>query len=64
LQRRTAEKKGVNWRRMSDQILNSDVYAEKELVENKSVVYPDCKGTHQFATLNNYCIASVADLFR
>lgn len=64
MQRRTAKKNRVNWRRMLDQILNSDVYVEKELVENKSVVYLDCKGTHQFATLNNYCIASIADLFR
>ncbi|KAG0628567.1 hypothetical protein M758_1G036200 [Ceratodon purpureus] len=37
----TAEKNGVSWRGMSDEILASDVYAEKELVENKSVVYPD-----------------------
>jgi hypothetical protein len=28
---------------MSNELLASDVYAEKELVEDKNVVYPDCK---------------------
>ena len=28
---------------MSNEFLASDVYAEKELVEDKNVVYPDCK---------------------
>jgi hypothetical protein len=40
---RTAEKKGINWRKMADEVLTSDVYAEKELLEDKSLVYPDCK---------------------
>jgi hypothetical protein len=40
---RTAEKKGINWSKMADEVLTSDVYAEKELLEDKSLVYPDCK---------------------
>jgi len=28
---------------MADEVLTSDVYAEKELLEDKSLVYPDCK---------------------
>ncbi|EFJ05194.1 hypothetical protein SELMODRAFT_137556 [Selaginella moellendorffii] len=39
---RTAEKKGIPWRSLSSQILNSEeIRAEKELVENKSIVYPE-----------------------
>ncbi|XP_024370802.2 uncharacterized protein [Physcomitrium patens] len=38
---RTAEKNGVDWRGMANEILASDVYVEKELLENKSLVYPD-----------------------
>ncbi|KAJ7541969.1 hypothetical protein O6H91_10G083500 [Diphasiastrum complanatum] len=37
----TAEKKGVPWRQMSEGLLTSNVYAEKPLVENASLVYPD-----------------------
>ena len=43
----------MSWRGMSDQILASDVYAEKELLENQFVVYPDCKSYHRFAPSNN-----------
>ncbi|EFJ11155.1 hypothetical protein SELMODRAFT_126718 [Selaginella moellendorffii] len=39
---RTAEKKGIPWRSLSSQILGSEeIKAEKELVENKSIVYPE-----------------------
>lgn len=37
----SAEKNGVPWRKLSEECLASDVYAEKDLLEDKSVVYPD-----------------------
>ena len=40
---RTAEKNGISWTGMADELLSSGVYAEKELLEDKSLVYPDCK---------------------
>ena len=39
----TAEKNGIAWRDMAREILESEVYKEKELIENPSIVYPDCK---------------------
>ncbi|CAM6097955.1 unnamed protein product [Calypogeia fissa] len=38
---RTAEKSGVPWQKMVKEIKESDVYAEKDLVENINVSYPD-----------------------
>ncbi|CAK9259820.1 unnamed protein product [Sphagnum jensenii] len=51
---RTAEKKGINWSKMADEVLESDVYAEKELLEDKSLVYPDyyLKEFHAYADGN------------
>jgi hypothetical protein len=51
---RTAEKKGINWSKMADEVLTSDVYAEKELLEDKSLVYPDyyLKEFHAYADGN------------
>ncbi|KAI5065216.1 hypothetical protein GOP47_0019911 [Adiantum capillus-veneris] len=37
----SAEKNGVPWRKLSEECLASDVYAEKDLLEDKSVIYPD-----------------------
>ncbi|MCO5574972.1 hypothetical protein L7F22_028769 [Adiantum nelumboides] len=36
----SAEKKGVPWRKLSEECLTSDVYAEKDLLEDKSISYP------------------------
>ncbi|KAH9325935.1 hypothetical protein KI387_006113 [Taxus chinensis] len=37
----TAEKNGIAWREMAREILASEVYKEKEDIENPSVIYPD-----------------------
>lgn len=37
----TAEKNGVPWRRHFKDLETSDVYKELELIEDKSIVYPD-----------------------
>lgn len=37
----SANKKGIPWRQISEQCLASDVYAEKDILENPSIVYPD-----------------------
>lgn len=38
----TAEKTYIPWRDMTKQILDSDVYKEKDAIEDDSLVYPDC----------------------
>ncbi|KAL3821423.1 hypothetical protein ACJIZ3_007328 [Penstemon smallii] len=37
----TAEKNNIPWRDMTKEILESDVYKEKEALEDPSIVYPD-----------------------
>lgn len=37
----TAEKNGVPWRQRYKELETSDVYKELELIEDKSIVYPD-----------------------
>ncbi|XP_073146238.1 uncharacterized protein [Henckelia pumila] len=37
----TAEKSNIPWRDMAQEILESDVYKEKDVIEDPSVVYPD-----------------------
>ncbi|KZV27267.1 hypothetical protein F511_04720 [Dorcoceras hygrometricum] len=37
----TAEKSNIPWRDMTQEILESDVYREKDFIEDHSVVYPD-----------------------
>ncbi|KAH7435314.1 hypothetical protein KP509_06G059400 [Ceratopteris richardii] len=50
----SAEKKGIPWRKMSQECLASDVYKEKDILEDKSIVYPDyyVKGFHFYSTGN------------
>lgn len=38
----TAEKASIPWRDMTKEILESDVYKEKDSIEDTSIVYPDC----------------------
>lgn len=38
----TAEKTNIPWRDMTKEILESDVYKEKDVIEDSSIVYPDC----------------------
>lgn len=38
----TAEKTNIPWRDMTKEILESDVYKEKDAIEDSSIVYPDC----------------------
>lgn len=38
---RSAEKKGVPWKKMAEQVLTSNVYAEKDAIENPSISYPE-----------------------
>ncbi|XP_031478086.1 uncharacterized protein LOC116249096 [Nymphaea colorata] len=37
----TAEKKNIPWTKMTQEILSSQVYKEKEIIENTSLQYPD-----------------------
>ncbi|EYU30785.1 hypothetical protein ABFS82_08G207300 [Erythranthe guttata] len=37
----TAEKTSIPWRDMTNEILDSDVYKEKDAIEDSSIVYPD-----------------------
>ncbi|XP_004150323.1 uncharacterized protein LOC101215871 [Cucumis sativus] len=37
----TAEKKNISWRKLTSDILESDVYKELDSVQNPSIVYPD-----------------------
>ncbi|KAK4385988.1 Arsenite methyltransferase [Sesamum angolense] len=37
----TAEKANIPWRDMTKEILESDVYSEKDAIEDPSIVYPD-----------------------
>lgn len=38
----TAEKTDIPWRDMTKEILESNVYKEKDSIEDTSLVYPDC----------------------
>lgn len=42
----TAEKTNIPWRDMTKEILDSDVYKEKDAIEDTSIVYPDCNLLH------------------
>ncbi|KAL2497442.1 methyltransferase 25 domain-containing protein [Abeliophyllum distichum] len=37
----TAEKTSIPWREMTKDVLESDVYEEMEIIEDRSIVYPD-----------------------
>lgn len=39
----TAEKNNIPWRKMAKEILESEVYREMDIIQNQSLVYPDCK---------------------
>lgn len=38
----TAEKNNIPWSNMTQEILESDVYKEMDVLEDPSIVYPDC----------------------
>lgn len=40
---RTAEKNGMLWEQMVNELRELDVYAEKDLLENMNLSYLDCK---------------------
>lgn len=54
----TAEKTNIPWRDMTKEILESNVYKEKDAIEDSSVVYPDCNFFNPINTcvFQFYCI--------
>lgn len=46
----TAEKTNIPWRDMTKEILESDVYKEKDSIEDTSLVYPDCNSLNPMNT--------------
>ncbi|KAG8369522.1 hypothetical protein BUALT_Bualt14G0022300 [Buddleja alternifolia] len=57
----TAEKTNIPWRDMTKEILESDVYSEKDVVEDPSIVYPDYLDFIEAIIFKNYLSKAAAE---